>query len=400
MATLARSLSTTLILLFVSATALASRPDITVMGYNIMQLPVQDWDQQARADHLAAALRTQPVLPDVISFSEVFTNYAYSKIAEMHEYDYLTPVVGQDCSGAGWDSLSGPCSNSIGVVRGGVMIASQHPIIEKHAMVFSNWVAGSWDASSNKGAAYVKIEIGGYYYHVVSTHLQATHDETDDSEHTVRMAQLQEIHDWLDSFNIPADEPVILAGDMNVPFSLSSQVQEMLSVSEAAMNFPNTQAQGSYPEDNWMSRAYNYYWGYNMCYNDTLDYVFHRADHLQPSQTAEMQVIALKSPTSWYWDYLQGWWPLCSGWYYHDGYTTDISDHYPVVATYRYGATGGTGPLDTDGDGLSDSDEAGLGTNPNNPDTDGDGIPDGEEVANGSDPLDANSPTRKKGNRK
>ncbi len=67
--------------------------------------------------------------------------------------------------------------------------------------------------------------------------------------------------------------------------------------------------------------------------------------------------------------------------------------------------------LDSDGDGLSDEEEARLGTDPNNPDTDGDGlldgeevyeyetdptkadtdgggIPDGVEVRNGADPLD------------
>ncbi len=70
--------------------------------------------------------------------------------------------------------------------------------------------------------------------------------------------------------------------------------------------------------------------------------------------------------------------------------------------------------LDTDGDGLTDAEEAVLGTSPNNPDTDadglsdgdevnvhltdplvadtdGDGVSDGDEVANGTDPLDVDS---------
>ena len=46
-------------------------------------------------------------------------------------------------------------------------------------------------------------------------------------------------------------------------------------------------------------------------------------------------------------------------------------------------------PADTDGDGLTDDEEAALGTDPNNPDTDGDGVSDGDEVANGTDPLAA-----------
>jgi hypothetical protein len=49
---------------------------------------------------------------------------------------------------------------------------------------------------------------------------------------------------------------------------------------------------------------------------------------------------------------------------------------------------------DTDADALTDGDEVNIfGTDPNNPDTDGDGIPDGVEVANGTDPLVPNPPT-------
>lgn len=47
-----------------------------------------------------------------------------------------------------------------------------------------------------------------------------------------------------------------------------------------------------------------------------------------------------------------------------------------------------TAEPDSDGDGLSDSQEATLGTDPNNPDTDGGGVNDGDEVSNGTDPLD------------
>jgi subtilisin family serine protease len=46
-------------------------------------------------------------------------------------------------------------------------------------------------------------------------------------------------------------------------------------------------------------------------------------------------------------------------------------------------------PVDSDGDGLNDSEEAGLGTDPNKADTDGGGVNDGDEVNNGTDPLDA-----------
>lgn len=46
---------------------------------------------------------------------------------------------------------------------------------------------------------------------------------------------------------------------------------------------------------------------------------------------------------------------------------------------------------DSDGDGLSDSREAELGTDPHDADTDDDGLPDGLEHATGTDPLDRDS---------
>ena len=53
--------------------------------------------------------------------------------------------------------------------------------------------------------------------------------------------------------------------------------------------------------------------------------------------------------------------------------------------------TAPTPNLDSDNDGLSDSDEAVLGTDPLDPDSDGDGVSDGDEVVLGTDPLDPDS---------
>ena len=49
------------------------------------------------------------------------------------------------------------------------------------------------------------------------------------------------------------------------------------------------------------------------------------------------------------------------------------------------------GDPDADGDGLSDSRERALGTDPDNPDTDGDGASDGNEIADGTSPLSTDS---------
>jgi hypothetical protein len=55
------------------------------------------------------------------------------------------------------------------------------------------------------------------------------------------------------------------------------------------------------------------------------------------------------------------------------------------------GGSSGTAGIDSDGDGLFDTDETGVyGTSPSVFDSDGDGIGDGEEVYNGTNPLSAN----------
>jgi hypothetical protein len=71
--------------------------------------------------------------------------------------------------------------------------------------------------------------------------------------------------------------------------------------------------------------------------------------------------------------------------------------NFPVqqdIATATFQHTAGVGPSniqnDSDGDGLLDSTETTLGTDPNNADTDGDGVSDGAEVGpNTSAPLDS-----------
>ena len=50
-----------------------------------------------------------------------------------------------------------------------------------------------------------------------------------------------------------------------------------------------------------------------------------------------------------------------------------------------------TGCMDTDGDGISDTEEELLGLNPDDSDTDRDGLPDNVEVALGTDPFDSDT---------
>ena len=77
---------------------------------------------------------------------------------------------------------------------------------------------------------------------------------------------------------------------------------------------------------------------------------------------------------------------------------TEFNNSIEVGIVWNWGAGADpnfvavSGPLDSDGDGLSDDYEISIGTDPNNPDTDGDGLTDGDEVLKyKTDPLNPDS---------
>ncbi|MDY5156830.1 hypothetical protein, partial [Actinotignum timonense] len=79
-----------------------------------------------------------------------------------------------------------------------------------------------------------------------------------------------------------------------------------------------------------------------------------------------------------------------------DEITVTVKDGDKVFDTSKVTVT----DPDTDGDGLTDSEEEKIGTDPNNPDTDGDGINDGDEVNGTKNPFkdDKSDPNGKPGN--
>ena len=75
-----------------------------------------------------------------------------------------------------------------------------------------------------------------------------------------------------------------------------------------------------------------------------------------------------------------------------DDTTTTTTSPTTTSPTTTTTTTEPPAPVDTDSDGLTDSEEAALGTDPTNQDSDSDGIPDGREVNSlGSNPLDTDT---------
>jgi Tol biopolymer transport system component len=84
---------------------------------------------------------------------------------------------------------------------------------------------------------------------------------------------------------------------------------------------------------------------------------------------------------------------LCAalGFYYFRGQTDQDMASATQTASFNMTVAAEIGQRDSDGDGLTDSEEIEIGTDPNNPDTDGDELWDGDEVLRGTDPLNPDS---------
>lgn len=76
--------------------------------------------------------------------------------------------------------------------------------------------------------------------------------------------------------------------------------------------------------------------------------------------------------------------------FYADSQVLTVYDN-SVLLIGMSATTNAIDPRDDDGDGLNNSWEKSLGSDPLNPDTDGDGMTDGEEYRAGTDPLDNRS---------
>ncbi|KAA6212866.1 sphingomyelin phosphodiesterase [Streptomyces albofaciens JCM 4342] len=296
-----------------AATAPAAVPALKVLSYNTFLMSKSlypNWGQDHRAKAITEAefFRGQ----DVVVLQEAFDNSSSDALtsAAAARYPYQTPVVGR--SKSGWDATGGAYSATT-PEDGGVTVLSAWPVIRKEQYVFKD-ACGS-DYWSNKGFAYAVLNVRGAKVHVVGTHTQSTDPGCKAGEAAaVRSKQFKEIDAFLDAKRIPADEQVLVAGDVNVD-SRGPEFSAMLAdaglvAADARTGHPysfdtrdNSLAKYRYPDDP----------------REDLDHVLHRAGHARPA-TWRNEVVKEESAP----------WTVSS---WGKEYTyTNLSDHYPLVA--------------------------------------------------------------------
>ncbi|GAA2749281.1 sphingomyelin phosphodiesterase [Kitasatospora cinereorecta] len=306
---------------------------LSVFAFNVdLGTPIVDSTQ-----HEQAAQRT-PVIEqtvrqhsaDVVILDENFNNTSTSDIISKlgDVYPYHTPVVGQTCSGGGWNGISGNCSNSWFVINGGTMILSKYPIAAQYAHIFSNSTYGTWDYHANKGAALVQIDKGGVKSWVVGTHLQADEDGTStDTTQATRLAQLGEIRSWVNGI-AGSSAPVLIGGDLNVEYFHGQARGDYANAQNAAggvLGTPATDPAQTYTTMDCAVSAWCQYMSgvetFPKDYRDDLDYIGYLNAPGRPVPTAMSNVKIDFDPQA--------------GWTAGQTDTKAPSDHYPVEATFQ-----------------------------------------------------------------
>ncbi|MFF1832705.1 sphingomyelin phosphodiesterase [Streptomyces sp. NPDC058231] len=294
--------------------AAADTPTLRVLTYNTFLMSENlypNWGQ----DHRAAEIPKAPFFQgnDVVVLQEAFDNSSSDALAQnaSAQYPYRTPVVGR--SKSGWDATGGAYS-ALTPEDGGVTVLSKWPIIHKEQYIYKDACGSDW--WSNKGFVYAELNVDGVNVHVVGTHAQSTDSGCGAGEAAqMRSRQFKQIDAFLDAKHVPASEQVIVAGDMNVD-SRSSEYASMLTDAgltgaDARTGHPysfdtqaNSIAADRYPDDP----------------REDLDYVLYRAGHAKPAGWTNEVVKEESAP-----------WTVSS---WGNDYTyTDLSDHYPLIAS-------------------------------------------------------------------
>ena len=267
--------------------AIGAANQLNVLSYNIWATTIFGSTKvDTRLDEMPAMMADYDVLVLTEVFDDIPTNELLNKLRS--EYPYQSADVFK-----------------LGkILDSGTRIVSRWPFTIESDLNYS--ACDGIQCAATRSTIYVKINKLGNPYHVFATHTQSSDD---DANRNARLAQLQEMGDYIRSLNIPADEPVIMSGDFNVNKIGLPEDRDYL---EAVLG-------ATEPEN----RGFNYTYDANtntwadQPYVEYLDYTLTANNNLQPT-SAYQEAFAPRTTI----DALWGEW--------------DLSDHYPVRGIFSY----------------------------------------------------------------
>ncbi len=190
------------------------------------------------------------------------------------------------------------------LMESGTRILSRWPFEIEDSHVYT--ACDGIQCAATRGVIYARINKQGNVYHLFATHTQSSDD---DANRNARLAQLDEMGDYIRSLNLPADEPVIMAGDFNVNKIGLPEDRDYMEETLDGLELENIGHNFSFDSDTntWAEKPLMEY----------LDYTLIGLDNLQPV-SAFQEIFAPRSLITELW----GDW--------------DLSDHYAARGMFIY----------------------------------------------------------------
>ncbi len=202
-----------------------------------------------------------------------------------------------------------------GILDGGVIIVSKHPITKTREIIYKEYEAGG-DKHAKKGAVYAKINKDGKNYHLFGTHTQASYENVTQYSGT-RKKQFDSLKRFIDEMNISKNEPVFICGDLNIDGISKAGKKELKEVLKQT-NFSLPRKKGhKYSHDN----NTNDFLKKGKEKPQLLDYIIFSKKHSQPKK-ASSEVLIPRTDTPWDKNWKKG--------------HFDLSDHYPVLGQFEF----------------------------------------------------------------
>lgn len=260
---------------------------LDVLSYNVWLTTIfGSKDVNTRSDEQPEVLSGY----DVVVGTEYFDDAPSAKLqnAIRSEYPYQT----------------GSAFKAGKIMPAGTFIFSRWPIdVEKH-FFFDD--CNGIQCAASRAVIYTKIRKQGNPYHVFATHTQSSDDQPN---RDARLKQINQMAGFIQSLSIPANEPVIYAGDFNVNKIGLPQDRDTMETVLSAVEPTNTGHNLTFDSNtnHWAEAPYLEY----------LDYTLYSSVNLVPL-SATQEAFAPRSISDAMW---KKW---------------DLSDHYAVRGAFAY----------------------------------------------------------------
>ncbi len=307
----------------------------SVVVYNIMvpvPPPIRIYGQTERAQRVKDVIRDldQEYQLDVVILNEVIAPEAQS-------------IVCTDMVKLGFPYRTKKLSEVFTAVSGGIIVFSKHPITQEACTIFGDKCTGT-DCLAAKGVAYARIEKGGAYYNVFGTHLQAWPSV---KAHAARDRQIHQTLKLIKSLQIPKDEAVIFAGDMNtdlyhnrdyirhIAYKLDMEIPVLhpdshpFTVDPRENKLVGNDDPSEYATDDWPNGCAEQYYETlecPCCPAEWIDYTMFSKTHLRPTESSMRAIKAKVVPFRM----------KINAW--KEVEVQDVSDHFPVLGRFVFDA--------------------------------------------------------------